>query len=183
MKEIWKEIKGYEGRYMVSSLGKIKSLDRHSNVCVFSKTYAKVLRKGIECRLWEDKDGYLIANLFDGVRTYHKRVHRLVAEAFIPHVIGKTIVNHKNGVKTDNRVENLEWTTSFENAFHANNVLRVNHKRGVAVRQYDLQGKFIAVYKSMSEAAKAIKCSVTLVSDCCNGKIDKAKGYRFCFVK
>ncbi len=179
MKEIWKDIKGYEGLYMVSSLGKVKSLDHYVDVCIYKKAYGKALHKGIDCRLWTDKDGYLIVNLSkDGV-SRHKRVHRLVAEAFIPHVTGKVIVNHKNGIKSDNRVANLEWATTFENAFHANRILKVRHKKGIAVRQYDLNGNFIAIYKSMSDAGKAIKRSSALISGCCKGKIDKAGGYRF----
>jgi hypothetical protein len=96
--EFWKEIKGYEGLYEVSSEGRVKSLGRKPGI----------MRPGLS-------NGYLKVGLTkDGIRSRF-RVHRLVAEAFIPNPDNKPEVDHINGDRKDNRVENLRWMTHQEN--------------------------------------------------------------------
>lgn len=113
--EVWKDILGYEGYYQISSLGRFRSLDRKvtykNGTSVFYKgkiTFTKPNKKGYY-RGCLNKDG-------TGISVF---IHRLVAEAFIPNPKNLPTVNHKNGVKTDNRVENLEWMTIEENNQHA----------------------------------------------------------------
>ena len=109
--EIWKEVKDYEGIYQVSNLGRIKSLSR-LNLRGF-KIKEKIIKGGI------DTHGYQMINLTkDGIRKTIL-VHRLVSKHYICNAFDKPDVNHKNGIKTDNRVSNLEWSTTQENVTHA----------------------------------------------------------------
>ena len=103
MKEIWKDILGYEGKYQVSNQGRIKSLNYNNT------SQERVMR------LISTKDGYLQVGLHkDGKRKNHL-VHRLVAQTFIENPSGKPCIDHINTIKTDNRVDNLRWATCKEN--------------------------------------------------------------------
>lgn len=111
MEEIWKDIQGFEGYYQVSNLGRVKSLERSINTY-----FGKRLKKEKIKKPQTHNQGYLIVWL-PIVGT--KLIHRLVAKEFIPNPKNLEFVNHKNGIKTDNRVENLEWVTRQENEDHA----------------------------------------------------------------
>lgn len=117
--EIWKDIPGYEGYYQASTFGNIRSLDR--NVTQMNRWGRDVtyIKKGKLCRPGSSPNGYKIISLSKAhVKKYHS-VHRIVALTFIPNPKSKSQVNHINGVKTDNSVVNLEWSTSSENQLHA----------------------------------------------------------------
>ncbi len=113
-KEIWKDIEGYEGYYQVSNLGRVRSLTRE----VRCGNSIRVFRERIRKPQIMSKGYYQLALLKNG-KDKRFLIHRLVAYAFIPNPENKTEVNHINGVKTDNNVENLEWVTSRENSIHA----------------------------------------------------------------
>lgn len=115
MKEIWKDINGYEGIYQISNLGNLKSLDREC----YNSRYGSFKREGGLMKTPLNSDGYPYCTLSkNGVpRTY--KVHRLVAEAFISKDDQKKFVNHKDGIKSNNKVSNLEWCTHSENIKHA----------------------------------------------------------------
>lgn len=115
MEEIWKDILGYEGIYMVSNIGRVKSLDRYIDHPITKKT----LLKGVMREIDINSDGYPLIRLCKNGMSVSRSVHRYVAEAFIPNPLNLPEVNHKNGVKTDNSVENLEWVTRSENQLHA----------------------------------------------------------------
>lgn len=114
--EIWKDIEGWEGLYQISTLGRIKTLPRTVKAGSKNKlrtTKKRILKGHINYR------GYAQTTLLDGKRKQRIAVHRLVGFAFIPQIKGKDFINHKNGIKADNRLENLEWVTAQENKDHS----------------------------------------------------------------
>jgi len=119
MKEIWKDINGFEGYYQVSSLGKIKSL--RFNKIRYLKFYKR--------------NGYFCIDLQIKNKIKKTTVHRLVASAFILNPLNKPMINHINGNRKDNRVENLEWVTNSENLIHAHRVLNVNKIKADKIKE------------------------------------------------
>jgi len=134
-KEKWLPVVGYEGRYFVSNVGRVKN------------SYGKILRA--DTRL---KTGYKYVILRNGTSGFHANIHRLVAMAFIPNPDNFPIINHKNENRADNRVENLEWCTYAHN-------LRVSAKfqdSFCSIIQKDKSGQIVGRYASIREAARAI---------------------------
>lgn len=101
--EQWKPVIGYEEYYSVSSIGNVYSVRRNNNLALS----------------YEKKGGYVSVELNVGGKAKRVKVHRLVAIAFLPNPENKSTVNHKNSIRSDNRVENLEWATQSENILHA----------------------------------------------------------------
>lgn len=118
MKEIWKDILGYEGSYQISNLGRVKSLKR---TVVFKKKFKKRIKERI-MKPQIMAHGYLFFALSKNGKLKSKILHRLLAIAFIPNPKNKQTINHKNGIKNDNRLINLEWCTHLENTAHAKRI-------------------------------------------------------------
>lgn len=114
MKEIWKDIKGYEGLYQVSNLGNVKSLAKIIHMKKYDKkTEDKILKLDL------NKRGYLYIALCKNAKYKKFRVNRLVAETFIPNPKNLPQVNHIDRNVLNNNVNNLEWCTNIENMKHA----------------------------------------------------------------
>lgn len=125
MLEVWRDVKWYEGFYKVSNLGRIKSVERRIKLRgSYERLYESKIMK---CKV--SKDGYYTIGLRMRGKREWKRIHRLVAEAFIENPLGYEVVNHIDGNKLNNNVDNLEWCTIEYNNNHAkeNGLLRALH--------------------------------------------------------
>lgn len=165
--EEWRDIKDYEGLYQVSNLGRVKSFHRNKE---------KLLK------LNPVKDGYLCVYLFKNGKGKQNQVHRLVAEAFIPNHYNLPQVNHKNEIKTDNRVENLEfcdcrYNVNYGTAIQRRKEKRLNGVQSKPVYQYTLDGEFVAEYPSTREIERQLGFYQTGISSVCLGKGKTYKGY------
>lgn len=201
MKEVWKDIKGYEGLYQVSNFGRIKSLDRIecSTGCVkVRRRRERILRVSLTY-------GYEHVTLAKNSVNTIRRVHRIVADNFIPNPDKKPFINHIDGNKRNNNVNNLEWCTAKENVDHAINVLGF-----VPVYEHLLACHNDAVKKARIANSRKVRCVETgkvfdnivaaseiigtprgRISACCTGKgygrnkrkMETAGGYHWEFVK
>lgn len=181
MEEVWRDIKGYEGLYQVSNLGRVRSLDR----TIIRSNGIKNHRKQVILKP-KDKNHYYFVNLMNAGKGKTCLIHRLVAEAFIPNPENKPEVDHIDTDKTNNKVNNLRWVTKKENM---NNPLtkekmsvssiKSDYSKSLSkeVLKYSLDGTFISSYKSLNEVAREYKYSISGISRCCNGKAHSYKGY------
>ena len=161
MTEEWKDIPGFEGRYQVSSLGRVKSINRKVNKWNGVKTVPeKILTQRI------DRKGYYRIELRDNNGKKHSlQVHRLVAITFIPNPDKKAQVNHISGNKQDNAVSNLEWVSCQENIVHSFEYeLRQNIHR---VLQYDTNGNLLAIHKNCMDAERKIGIKHRTIQNAC----------------
>lgn len=166
MEEIWKNVVGYEGLYMVSNFGEIISIKR--NVVL----KPSINHKGY-CHVVLSKQG--------GRKTL--RVHRLVAQAFIPNLENKPQVNHIDCDKQNNSVINLEWVTNGENQLHAwsnglqKDVTGHNNPKARKINQYDINGNHIKTWKCIKDICDELHVHRTSIHRCLNGKYKTSCGY------
>lgn len=164
MNEIYKDIKGYEGKYQVSNLGNVKSLNyNHTGKERILKT--------------QNKHGYLSVCL--GSSQAQKQIHRLVAETFIDNPNKLPYVNHKDENKTNNCVDNLEWCDAKYNSNYGTNAERIAKNESKPINQYDLQGNFIKSWNSGTEIKRILGYSNGDICNCCRGKQKTAYGFKW----
>lgn len=152
MKEEWRDVVGYEGKYIISNYGNLARVHKYTPTSLKEPS--------------TDEDGYLRAKLHDKNSTKYIGIHKLVAQAFIPNPENKPQVNHINGDKTDNRVNNLEWVTASENNYHKFKVLdpKSYHKRRKAVKCEELDRVFESV-SAASEELNIHRCDIRNVAN------------------
>ncbi len=165
--EVWRDVKGFEGLYMVSNIGRVRSFTW--------KMRGKIMSSQL------DKWGYLAVGLHDGKRHKRELIHRLVAYAFIPNMMDKPGVNHINGDKQDNRAENLEWATQRENNNHS--IIILNNPPVCAskpVKQIAPCGNVVREYKSI-KSTREYGFYPQHVAECCHGRRNIHKGFYWAF--
>ena len=129
----------------------------------------------------KDKDGYLFVNLYKNGRPKIFKVHRLVAETFIPNPNNLPCVNHKDENKTNNTVENLEWCTHEYNINYGTHNERANKAKSKTVLQLRKDGSLVRVWSSTNEVERQLHYSSGNISQCCNGKLHSVYGYKWCY--
>lgn len=163
MKEIWKDIEGYEGKYQVSNMGRIKFLK-------FKKI--RILRSE------KDVNGYLRVTLHKNGIIKRYKVHRLVAQAFIPNPNNLPQVNHKDEDKTNNNVSNLEWCDAKYNMNYGTARKRMIEKIQKVVIQIDINTNVIVnIFPSVKEAKT--QTGICHISSCCRNERKSAGGYKW----
>ena len=152
MEEEWRPVVGFESYYEVSNTGRVRSLDTYTSFIMNGRNIVKFIR-GRELIPLKGKNGYFTISLHMNGNMRRVPIHRLVAEAFLPNPENKRTVNHKNGIKTDNNLENLEWATDSENILHAVRTGLMNvRKRILQIKN----GVVINEYESIKDAGNAI---------------------------
>lgn len=175
MNEIWKDIKGYEGKYQVSNLGRVVNLERNTEMKAIVRS-----------------NGYLSVNLTKNGKCKTLSVHRLIAEAFIPNLQGLPCVNHIDENKCNNTITNLEWCTYQENTrkymdnhpgcFRSNNRrprIKRPHKHFFAVDQVSMNGDVVKTWENISAIKHETGWSDWSIAECCRGNRQSAYGYKW----
>ena len=168
MEEIWKDIKDFEGKYQVSNLGNVKSLNYKGH------GYSRVLVPKV------NNCGYEWVELFCNGKSAYRQVHRLVADAFIQNPNQYPVINHKDENPRNNKVDNLEWcdysyNIKYSLKLHPKERSVRKHKRPIA--QVDKDGNIVRIWEYSRQVEKEGNMSQWSVLQCCNGKRKTAYGY------
>lgn len=172
MNEIWKEIKGYEGLYEVSNTGKVRSVSH--KIQSYGGRYFMTRPLIRKTRIVA---GYVQVDLCKEGKKHEYKVHRLVAEAFIPHPSQLRFVNHKDENKINNNADNLEWCDAKYNTNYGTARSRRKEKLSVPVMQLTLDGIPVKKWVSQQEAARVLGIQQSSISKCVKGSYKSAHGY------
>lgn len=163
--EIWRDACDYEDLYEVSNFGRVRRKDNMVLMDGNTNSY-----------------GYRMVALSRDGKRKNVKIHRLVAKAFIPNPLNKRNVNHKDGDRVNNHVDNLEWVSHGENHKHAVDVLGVDYSAKPVV-QLSREGDFIAIWKNATEAATIVGGKQQMIGACCKGTAPTAYNYRWEFAQ
>lgn len=180
--EIWKDVVGYEGVYMVSNIGRVKSIAREIK---HEFTNTQFIKERILSKL--NQEGYSVVGLSRGGVKTRVAIHRLMGLAFISNPENKPSINHINGVHSDNRIENLEWATWKEQSHHRFNVLKRGNAKGADCGnsrkcfQYGLSGEFVNEFACVADAMRETGIGKGIYG-CCEGRRATNKGYIWSYI-
>ena len=166
MKEIWKDIIGYEGLYQVSNLGEVRSVSRRG-------AKGKILSKSIN-------NGYYRVVLCSNSKAKGMAVHRLVAQSFISNPNNLPVVNHKDENKLNNNVENLEWCTQSYNILYSSNRHERYYNKQKIV-QLDMENNLIRIVCEVNEFCKGKDFDESCIIKCCKGKRKSHKKFKWLY--
>ena len=165
MKEIWKDIVGYEGVYQVSNFGRVKRVKTDRILKEFKNT-----------------DGYLLVHLYKNKVSSNQRIHRLVAQAFIPNTENKPQVNHIDENKTNNVVSNLEWVTSKENINHGTRNERMSKTQSIPILAINLKTGKSQEFYGTRECARQLELQPSNISAVLKEILKQTGGYTFKYI-
>jgi NUMOD4 motif-containing protein/HNH endonuclease len=185
--EVWKDIPAYEGLYQVSNWGRLKSLPK-------SVPMPNGRMRNQEERIlkqYPNIHGYLLVSIYKNGIKNHTSAHRLIALTFIPNPNNLPQVNHIDGDKLNNHLENLEWVTSSENLKHAfsiglripsthrNNCFNELNAKSRIVQQLTVNGESVKEWPSASEVMRSLGFHSSNIGACARGKIKTAYGFKW----
>lgn len=191
--EEWRDVVGYEGLYLVSNYGRVRSLNRIVNITSSNRNQGYKARRNGRILTSYIRRGYQTLFLSRDGKARLKPVHRLVAMAFLSNPLNKSTVNHIDGNKQNNHVSNLEWATYSENELHSYKVLgktpnktrlgkfgkeSYNHR---IIHQLSNDGAILATYESRGEATRKTGISSGCIWMAMNGKRKTAGGFRWAY--
>lgn len=171
--EIWLDITGIE-KYQVSNYGSVRSTDRTIN----HPRSGKTKRIGKLLKQQESTKGYLVVRLYD--KNY--QIHRLVGLMFVENTENKPLINHKDGIKSNNYYKNLEWCTNQENIIHSFVSLGRIHHTSKKVAQINGLGEIINEFNSTREAGRKTGIYYRGIAACAQGKLNHSGGYNWKYV-
>jgi hypothetical protein len=185
MEEVWKDIEGYEGLYQASTHGRIRSVNRiiYTTDNKIREQPGKILSPG------KNNRGYYNVVLYKNKKAKTIFIHRLIATTFIENTYNKVWINHIDGVKANNKISNLEFSTISENIKHAfKNGLNKPNRAMVgrfgrlspvsrSIHQFSISGEYIASYESITEAMIINGFKGHGISDSAKGKKKTSNGY------
>lgn len=169
--EFWKTIKGYNGLYMVSNLGNVKSLGNDKS------------RKERILKPYLNNNGYCYVNLSKEGKIKNYTIHRLVATTFLPNPDNLSQVNHKNEDKTDNRVSNLEFCDNRYNSNYGTRNERMAKARQKPIIQLSKDNVYVKQWESATQVERELNINDGHIGDCCKKKRNTSGGYKWMYLE